>query len=222
MQKYKQPDSAALRDTILRRLKKNSDGRRVRFTGPPAVSFVQKGKEDKVLAFCENLRKVSGIPAVFSNNNELKQYLTNLIADNGWRSVFCEDGDLMDFLKNSGTETSFTRTFNKNIDAAITGCESLVADLGSVLVSSAQAGSRQVFAFTPVHIVVSSVSQIETTSDTALSALLGKYGEKLPSFISIITGPSRTADIEKTLILGAHGPKVLYVLISEKDFLQNI
>ena len=40
-----------------------------------------------------------------------------------------------------------------------------------------------------------------------------KYGQKLPSMISTITGPSRTADIEKTLVLGAHGPKELYVFL---------
>jgi len=40
-----------------------------------------------------------------------------------------------------------------------------------------------------------------------------KYSENLPSLISVITGPSRTADIEKTLVLGAHGPKELLAMI---------
>jgi L-lactate dehydrogenase complex protein LldG len=42
-----------------------------------------------------------------------------------------------------------------------------------------------------------------------------KYGEQLPSSISTITGPSRTADIEKTLVLGAHGPKEFVVFLAE-------
>jgi len=50
------------------------------------------------------------------------------------------------------------------------------------------------------------------------AGLFVKVTEKLPSFLSIITGQSRTADIEKTLILGAHGPKVLHVLITRQDF----
>jgi len=44
-----------------------------------------------------------------------------------------------------------------------------------------------------------------------------KYKDEYPSMISLITGPSRTADIEKTLIIGAHGPKEVYVfLIDDK------
>jgi L-lactate dehydrogenase complex protein LldG len=42
-----------------------------------------------------------------------------------------------------------------------------------------------------------------------------KYGNQLPSMISTVTGPSRTADIEKTLVLGAHGPKELFVFMME-------
>jgi L-lactate dehydrogenase complex protein LldG len=40
-----------------------------------------------------------------------------------------------------------------------------------------------------------------------------KYGNKLPSMISMITGASRTADIEKTLVMGAHGPKELVLFL---------
>ena len=43
--------------------------------------------------------------------------------------------------------------------------------------------------------------------------LKNKYGNRLPSMISNVTGPSRTADIEKTLVLGAHGPKELFVFL---------
>jgi L-lactate dehydrogenase complex protein LldG len=40
-----------------------------------------------------------------------------------------------------------------------------------------------------------------------------RYGKNLPSFMSFITGPSRTGDIERILVLGAHGPKRLTVLL---------
>ena len=44
-----------------------------------------------------------------------------------------------------------------------------------------------------------------------------KYPDNYPSMISLITGPSRTADIEKTLVMGAHGPKELYVFLIEDN-----
>ncbi|MCK5078809.1 MAG: LUD domain-containing protein, partial [Bacteroidales bacterium] len=47
----------------------------------------------------------------------------------------------------------------------------------------------------------------------ALKGMKEKYGQDLPSMISLITGPSRTADIEKTLVMGAHGPRELYVFL---------
>ena len=49
----------------------------------------------------------------------------------------------------------------------------------------------------------------------ALQALQEKYLGALPSLVSLISGPSRTADIEKTLVMGAHGPRELYVFIAE-------
>jgi len=46
-----------------------------------------------------------------------------------------------------------------------------------------------------------------------LTAIKEKYSDGFPSQVTIITGPSRTADIEKTLVMGAHGPKELYVFM---------
>ena len=61
--------------------------------------------------------------------------------------------------------------------------------------------------------VVAYTSQLVPDIKDALRNIKQKYDNNLPSFISFITGPSRTADIEKTLIIGAHGPKELYVFL---------
>ena len=52
----------------------------------------------------------------------------------------------------------------------------------------------------------------------ALSYMQRRYGDQIPTMVSTVTGPSRTADIEKRLVLGAHGPKELYVLLLEDRF----
>ena len=49
----------------------------------------------------------------------------------------------------------------------------------------------------------------------ALQGAREKYGEQLPSLITFATGPSRTADIEKTLVVGVHGPKEVYLFLVE-------
>jgi L-lactate dehydrogenase complex protein LldG len=94
----------------------------------------------------------------------------------------------------------------------------LVAHLGSVLVSSAQISGRRLNVFPETHIVVADQSQLTDYLDSALEKLQNKYKNELPSLISNITGPSRTADIEKTLVMGMHGPKTLIVIISEEPF----
>jgi L-lactate dehydrogenase complex protein LldG len=64
-----------------------------------------------------------------------------------------------------------------------------------------------------VHIVVAYTSQIVTDLKDGFKLLKDKYGGNIPSMITNVTGPSRTADIEKTLVLGAHGPKELFVFL---------
>ena len=101
------------------------------------------------------------------------------------------------------------------MEAAITYCEYLIAEFGNVLVSSQFSGRRK-NVFPPIHIVIANTNQIVDSLENALIKLEKKYTTDYPSLISIITGPSRTADIEKTLILGAHGPKELIVFVVEK------
>ena len=65
----------------------------------------------------------------------------------------------------------------------------------------------------PHHIVVARRGQIVTDLTEAYATLAAKYRDAYPSMISFITGPSRTGDIERILVLGAHGPKRLTILL---------
>jgi L-lactate dehydrogenase complex protein LldG len=75
--------------------------------------------------------------------------------------------------------------------------------------------------FPEIHIVVGYSSQLVPDLKNALKQLRTKYEDNFPSVISLVTGPSRTADIEKTLVLGAHGPKELYVFLIEDKLPEN-
>jgi L-lactate dehydrogenase complex protein LldG len=103
---------------------------------------------------------------------------------------------------------------SKDIEFGITGCEFLIAHTGSVMVCSAQKGGRQMFVYPPVHIVIANKNQLVGYLEEAYLGISEKYKDGLmPSHIVLITGPSRTADIEKTLVLGAHGPRELRVFL---------
>ena len=94
--------------------------------------------------------------------------------------------------------------------AGVSVCDCLVSRTGSVVLGSHSAGGRRLSVLPPLHIVVARLDQLVSSLDTALEAL----GQEANwSYATIITGPSRTADIEKILVLGAHGPKRLAVVI---------
>jgi len=88
-----------------------------------------------------------------------------------------------------------------------------VAQTGSILVSSATCGGRGLSIVPHVHLVVATPDQIVSTLGDALHEAKQRHAGRMPSMLSFITGPSRTGDIERILVLGAHGPKELIVIL---------
>ena len=101
---------------------------------------------------------------------------------------------------------------NEASQATITLCEALVAQTGSVLVSSAN-GGRQATIVAPAHIVFARVSQLVPDLEAAMARIYERGIASKNSYVCLITGSSRTADIEKILIMGAHGPRRLIVVL---------
>lgn len=97
-------------------------------------------------------------------------------------------------------------------DAGISACDFLVAQTGTVVVTSRSAGGRALSVLPPHHVVLARHHQLVPDLPTALRRIRENYGSDYPSFIGLITGPSRTGDIERILVLGAHGPKKLTVI----------
>ncbi|MFM8284386.1 MAG: lactate utilization protein C [Planctomycetaceae bacterium] len=98
-------------------------------------------------------------------------------------------------------------------DAGITACEALVAQTGSILVGSGTCGGRGLSVLPHVHVVIATVDQVVATLADAFDGARRRHGGRLPSMLSLITGPSRTGDIERILVLGAHGPRELIVVL---------
>jgi L-lactate dehydrogenase complex protein LldG len=102
------------------------------------------------------------------------------------------------------------------VDLGVTICDALIAATGSVVITSETGFGRALSILPPAHLVVARRSQLVAYPSDALKVLRTRYGGSAttwPSMMTIITGPSRTADIEKILVLGAHGPKQLFVLL---------
>jgi L-lactate dehydrogenase complex protein LldG len=102
-------------------------------------------------------------------------------------------------------------------DASVTGCEFLVARTGSILMSSAQQSGRTTSVYAPVHICIAYTDQLIYDIKEGLERMKKKYRDGFPSLVTLATGPSRTADIEKTLVVGIHGPKEVFCFLVERS-----
>jgi L-lactate dehydrogenase complex protein LldG len=99
----------------------------------------------------------------------------------------------------------------READLGVTGCDCLIAQMGAIVVSPGSAGGRAPSVLPPVHLVIARRDQLIPDLAGAVDFVRRRYDGRWPSTLSIIAGPSRTGDIEKILVLGAHGPKRLAV-----------
>ena len=99
----------------------------------------------------------------------------------------------------------------RDADLGVTGCDCLIAQTGSVVISTRSAGDRGLSVLPAVHLVIARRNQIVADLAAATALLRERYAGHWPSALSVITGPSRTADIEKILVMGAHGPRRIAV-----------
>jgi len=172
-------------------------------------------EEPPEISFAEAFIKVSGNFIYCESEQEFVGNLNALMTDKQWGSVFCIEDKIKNILAEGLIPFLSEEDDMHDIVAGVTGCEFLIARLGSIMVSSGQQSGRRMFVYPPVHIVLAYSSQIVPDLKHALAGIKQKYDDKIPSMISVITGPSRTADIEKTLVLGAHGPKEIYLFLVE-------
>ena len=100
--------------------------------------------------------------------------------------------------------------------ATVTLAEALVARTGSVFVSSG-CGGRGASVAAPVHIVAATLGQMVPDLETAFARLRERGAQEKNSMLCLITGSSRTADIEKILVQGAHGPRRLAVILQAES-----
>ncbi len=174
--------------------------------------------EDRAALFAKNSVDLKAEFHLLASRTELPAQLAKLAADNGWQRIATHHGNLTDAalagtsLATIYTDEGYRVEDMEACDAGLTECESLVAQTGSVLVSSRASGGRALSVLPPHHVVVAQSSQMLGDLTQAFAALCEKYGvDGYPSLLSFVTGPSRTGDIERILVLGAHGPKRLTI-----------
>jgi L-lactate dehydrogenase complex protein LldG len=172
-------------------------------------------EESEDINFAQELTAAGGNFIYCESESEFLGGLKFLIGDRRWGQVFALEPRIADILKKGQVAFSYFPEDLTRAHVGVTGCECLVARLGSVMVSTGQMAGRKIFVYPEIHIVLANASQLVGDLKDAFQMMRKKYENRMPSMMTLITGPSRTSDIEKTPVTGVHGPHELYVFLVE-------
>ena len=173
-------------------------------------SLVQPLQQDLVVEFAEQFTMLQGKFIFCTDREELQDQFAKLCLQNQWTKLYCTEDPYKELVPETHLHTDIS-----SCEAAITGCEALVARTGSIVLSAFGQG-RIPSVYAPVHVCVATTGQLVYDILEALQLMKKKYKDRLPSLITFATGPSRTADIEKTLVVGVHGPKEVYCFVIDE------
>jgi L-lactate dehydrogenase complex protein LldG len=154
-----------------------------------------------------------------AGTEEAATVLATLRDRHGWTVVGSHHHPLVDpLVQTLGLETVYMEQHPEaksleRCSVGITACDALLAQTGSILLTTRSAGGRALSVLPPHHVVIARIDQLLPDLPAAFELLYAKYGDNYPSFVTFITGPSRTGDIERILVLGAHGPRNLTILL---------
>lgn len=162
---------------------------------------------------------MGGVAQAVNNPEEAIGYLVDVLRRHRARRVILSDFPLSEEL---GLKRVLKQTSVKVIDAeaddvheaeiGLTGALVAIADSGTLLLDGEAGDCGIASILPPVHIAFLKESQVRLSAREAFIDLKLAFAEGHKEFV-LITGPSRTADIEQTLILGVHGPKEIHAVI---------
>ncbi len=179
-------------------------------------TFLYPNEGDSMdILFAQRFTAVAGKFIYCEDEVHLIENLLLLAEQEKLRKMYAWEPKVQALLDKYGFPFYHTDKDFMQAEAGITTCEALIARSGSILVSNGNAGGRRLGIYPNIHVVIARTSQLVMDIKDGLELMSQRYDGALPTLISVITGPSRTADIEKTLVLGAHGPKDVYVFLLE-------
>ena len=175
--------------------------------------YAKSEEEDLLVLFAQNLVKTKASFFYCESVADFTEQLQAYSHSKGFKHMHVWEPSLQNMLREVPLAVINNELSWGQSQVGITSCEALVARTGSVLYTSQTASGRRLSIYPPHHIVVAYAHQVVYDIEDALRNLRIKYHKNFPSMVCLETGPSRTADIEKTLVLGAHGPKELTVFL---------
>ena len=225
------------RDKFLANIRQASIAGRAYRVHPEQVSE-QAGyvgtEDDCCAAMVDEVNKVGGVGTLVEDLQGALTRLADIVSSHAVKSAVCWQHDLLDrlglasFLDARGVRhsqysawsswsTDQCRTTWLDADIGITSADLAIAETGTLLVASGPGHERVVSLLPPVHVAIVGRSQIVPDLIDATSWLQELGFENFPSNVTLISGPSKTGDIELQLTTGVHGPGNWYVIVIQQD-----
>lgn len=195
---------------------------------PPDVGYV--GVEgDLCERFAAEVEAVGGVVHVVDDLNLARSVLDSLVAAAGVSQALCWQHELLvrlgldallaargieqlDYVALAALPPAQRREVMLACQIGITSCDWAIAETGSLVMCSGTGRERAASLLPPVHVAVVERQQIVPDLMDAIAAL-SHAGQRLPSNVVLITGPSKTGDIELQLTTGVHGPGTWHVIV---------
>jgi L-lactate dehydrogenase complex protein LldG len=170
--------------------------------------------------FVQSFEKLAGKAVVAENSSGVVAALASLlegkrvVASNAPFLQACGITELP-HVQSGFTDRELLREACATADVGITSADYALAATGTFVMFASPREARLISLLPPVHIAVVPRSRILANLDELLS-ILPKPAEQTSSMV-LITGPSRTADIEQILVRGVHGPGEIHAVIVEES-----
>jgi L-lactate dehydrogenase complex protein LldG len=208
-----------------------AEAARMAHTPPP---FVHPPQDDLAAQFVAELARLEGYPHCCSDDEEALDTIRDILQRHNAGAVIAWDRDqlglagldaLLDELgvttidgrvAHTGDERAARLQALEPAQVCISGADVGIAESGSLLLLSGGGRGRMASLLAPVHIAVLRAEQLVRGLGEALARIQARHGPDVfadASNLTLITGPSRTADIELTLTLGVHGPREIHVVL---------
>lgn len=170
------------------------------------------GHHDLAAQFENEFKAVHGKVIYCEGIEKLGREIDALAKEKGLQHIACSDPSVLSDVSPYVRSLVAVRSAEDS-DSALTACEFLVARTGTVVLSSTQPSGRVQPVRAPVHLIVAYADQLVADLGDAIKGMRGRSEGQFPSALLFASGPSRTGDIERTLILGMHGPRETFVFL---------
>lgn len=176
-----------------------------------------KEEDGADFTFVERFKENGGIFVYFESKEDFIEAMKQYIVENQWEPLCSTSHKMEEIFKDSGIELSKDFLSNRKKVVSITNCECLIAHTGSVVITDSFAGSRAAYSYADTLLIYASPNQIVAGMKDAIKVLKEKYGSSKPSETVIISGPSRSIEIDNQLVIGAQGIKQIALFLVEEE-----